>query len=612
MSGARLHDSTSIARTILDGFERHYRVFRAVSAAAKERFEREAWTEATAAHRARIDLYDRRVIETVAAVRRQFPRAASDALWPGVKQAYIALLVDHQQPELAETFFNSVACRLLHRTYYNNAYIFWRPAVSTEHIDALQPTFRRYRRDERGWEALFAAVLRDLHLLNDWEDLERDLLSLAEALSARARANADATGGVELHVLSSLFFRNKAAYVVGRIVGGAGPTPFSIPLLHNERHELYADALLLEREELVTLFSLARVYFMVDMEVPSAFVGFLRSILPERTNADLYIALGLQKQGKTLFLRDLLLHLKHSSDRFVRAPGVRGLVMVVFTLPTFPFVFKVIRDRAEPPKDVDRAKVKAQYHLVKHHDRVGRLADTLEYSDLALPESRFEPELLRELELTAPSAIERDGDRLVIKHLYIERRLSPLDLYVQGADERRLADAMREYGNALSELAGANIFPGDLLLKNFGVNRLGRVVFYDYDEIALLESVNFRDLPAARDDGDELASEPWFGVGPNDVFPEEFPRFLFRSERERAAFTAAHPTLFTATYWRDVQRRLRAGEVPDVFPYPRARRFPRPSRGASASLTPGTAAPSREAGVGASVPLRAADGGAGI
>jgi isocitrate dehydrogenase kinase/phosphatase len=572
MSNDGPHD---IARAILDGFDKHYRLFRAISAAAKDRFERSDWAAVRQASRERIDMYDLRVREAVAALQR-FPRASEEVLWPAIKQAYVGLLLEHQQPELAETFFNSVASRVLHRTYYTNQHIFWRPAVSTEHIESLRETYRVYYPAELGLRRTLKALFLDLQLTSPWEDLERDLHALLHAVSAMLPKPREVTPSLQVHVLSSLFFRNRSAYLVGRLDTGTTELPFAVPLRKNAKGELYLDALLAGQEQMGTLFSLARAYFMVDMEVPSAFVSFLQSIFPGKPRAELYIALGLQKQGKTLFYRDLFDHLRHSTDRFVIAPGVKGMVMVVFTLPSFPYVFKVIRDHFEPPKDVDRKKVMEQYLLVKYHDRVGRLADTLEYSEVALPKSRIDPVLMAELERLVPSQLETDGDRLVFKHVYIERRMVPLDVWLAGADDAKLKRGLFEFGQAIRELAGANIFPGDLLLKNFGVTRSGRVVFYDYDEIAPVTACTFRRMPTARDDDDTMRSEPWFFVGSMDIFPEELPTFLFNTAKARDLFLSMHGDLATPEFWQQKQEQLSGGVEDDVMPYPEARRFAHP------------------------------------
>lgn len=565
-----------VARAILAGFDKHYRLFRTISRDAQRCFELGQWAEIRALTRTRIDMYDLRVREAVDTVTQEHQETLTEAPWPAIKLAYASLLRNHQQPELAETFYNSVACRLLDRTYYNNHYIFWRPQVSTELIESVQPTYRYYYPAAQGLRATLRQIVADLGLTSPWEDVDRDLAAALKAFRAALPRPIEVTETLQVQVLSSLFFRNKGAYLVGRVLlnGVEQQLPFAAPILKNAKGELYLDAVLLRREELGTLFSLARAYFMVDMEVPSAFVAFLKDIFPNKPTAELYIALGLQKQGKTLFYRMLFEHLKYSSDRFKVAPGVRGMVMLVFTLPSFPYVFKIIRDRFEPPKDVDRAKVIRQYQVVKYMDRVGRMADTLEYSDVALPLDRFDPDLLEELEAKTASQLSRDGDRLVIKHLYIERRMTPLDIYLRHADGAKAQRALYEYGQAIRELAGANVFPGDLLLKNFGVTRFGRVVFYDYDEIAPLDTCIFRRIPTPTSEEEEMSGEPWFFVGPHDIFPEEFPRFLFSSPAQRDLFLTQHGDLCTAEFWLQKQEQLQAGIEDDMFPYPRARRFP--------------------------------------
>ncbi|HEV8094144.1 MAG TPA: bifunctional isocitrate dehydrogenase kinase/phosphatase, partial [Burkholderiales bacterium] len=333
------------------------------------------------------------------------------------------------------------------------------------------------------------------------------------------------------------------------------------------------------QDPLVVLFSFAHAYFFVDMEVPAGYVSFLRQLMPKKPRAEMYMSLGLHKQGKTVFYRDLFYHLRHSSDNFVVAPGIKGMVMLVFTLPSFPYVFKVIRDHFAPPKEMDRATVKQKYLLVKYHDRVGRLADTLEYSLVALPLERFDPALVEELKSEAASNIEFEGDRIVIKHVYIERRMQPLNLYLaeaaQDGDDARFSRALIEYGNAIKDLAGANIFPGDMLLKNFGVTRNNRVVFYDYDEIAYMTDCNFRAIPPPSSYEDEMAAEPYWSIGANDVFPEQFERFLVSEPRAREIFLAQHADLSSPQFWLGKQQRIRAGLQDDVFPYPESARFRR-------------------------------------
>ena len=577
---ARASLAQEVARVILAGFDRHYCLFREASVRAKLLYERADWAAMGELARERIQMYDKRVQEAVDELLARFPEAErEESLWPAIKLAYIGLLHEHRQPECAETFYNSVACHVLHRRYYHNEFIFWRPAVATEHLEGEAPIYRCYYPLQRGLRQTLREVAASFHPANPWENLHRDLRSLVHALRTHFPRPLRVRPDLQVQVLASLFFRNKAAYIVGRIINAQRELPFVVPILQNERGELYLDALLVGEAQLLVLFSFARAYFFVHMEVPAAYVSFLRWLMPKKPRAEMYNAVGLAKQGKTLFYRDLHYHLRHSSDRFVAAPGIKGMVMLVFTLPSFPYVFKVIRDRFAPPKDIDRQTVMDKYLMVKLHDRVGRMADTLEYSLVALPLERFEPQLIDELKRECASIIEFDGDSLVIGHVYIERRMRPLNIHVEelkrDGDEARLRGVLLEYGDAIKELAGAGIFPGDMLLKNFGVTRHNRVVFYDYDEIATMTEVEFRSIPAPADYAEELAAEPYWSVGPHDVFPEQFERFLVADPRAREIFLEHHADLMDPAFWNGKQERIRAGVLEDVFPYPEALRFRR-------------------------------------
>ncbi len=564
-----------IARTILEGFDKHYSLFRAISAHARDRFARSDWAAVREAHAARIRMYDQRVRECVDVLRARFAAIpADDARWPRIKQAFIGQLYDHRQPECAETFFNSVACRVLDRQYYRNEYIFWRPAVSTEYLVGEEPCYRSHYAREGGLRETLRDVLLGFDLGCEWEDLERDLDRLVGAAEAHIGGAWESQPNFQVQVAASPFYRNKAAYLVGRARNGDRQYPFVVPVLKNEESgRVFVDALLLDRLSIGRVFSLARAYCMVDTEVPAALVTFLSSILPQRPKADLYTMIGLQKQGKTLFYRDLDQHLRHSSDRFIVADGTKGMVMVVFTLPSFPYVFKVIRDWYPPPKDTDRERVEERYQFVKMNDRVGRMADTLEYSHVAFPLDRIDPTLLEELQTLAPSVTQIDGEHLVVRHLYIERRMIPLDVYLRMASDAQAAAAIDDFGKTVREIASANIFPGDLLPKNFGVTRYGRVVFYDYDEIGKLTDFRFRRFPKPRDYDEELSAEPQFSVGPMDVFPEQFPTFLFPEGRDRDLFMEKHAALADPATWIALQKRCRAEQQEDIFPYGDAVRF---------------------------------------
>jgi isocitrate dehydrogenase kinase/phosphatase len=571
--------ASAIARTLLEGFDRHYALFRDCARAAKRHFEAGNWLAIGHVARDRIDFYDQRVTETVARIESGFAPAALsadalDALWASVKRHYIALLIDHKQPECAETFFNTVTCKILHRRYFNNRFIFLKPAIATAHIDSDPPSYRSYYPMQRGLRQALIDIVLDVGFEQRFADFRGDIVNLVRRLRCTLPRPFRLEANHQVQLLSSPFFRNRTAYLPGRIINGNQRHPFVVAIKHDAQGRLQVDALLTDPLELALLFSANRAYFLTDMDVPSAYVEFLHDLCADKTSAELYTMLGLQKHGKALFYRDLLHHLRHSTDHFVAAPGIPGLVMMVFTLPSFPWVFKVIRDDIAPSKDTDRARVQQKYMLVKHHDRAGRMTDILEYSNVAFPRARFSPELLAELRRSIPSMLEDDGDLVVIRHLYLERRLTPLNLHLFSERGAARDGAVREYGNAIRELAAVNIFCGDLLFKNFGVTRYGRVVFYDYDEIEYLKDCRFRRIPPPPPGHDEMSGDVWYDVAPLDVFPEEFATFLLTDGGIREPFLRYHRQLLDADWWKAMQATLQAdAALPEVLSYPDDIRF---------------------------------------
>lgn len=603
MFPTRLDSSAAyeIAKAMIDGFNRHYRLFRTESARAKHRFETADWPGQQRAQRDRIEFYDMRVRECSNRLEREFKAGEQPMeIWQQVKLHYIGLLVDHYQPELAETFFNSVTTKILHRSYFENSFIFFRPVLSTEYIengapDAL-PSYRAYYPTLYNMREVMQQIVLDFGLHCEFEDLKRDT-ALVMGVIAPLFDHVKIHANFQILALTSLFYRNKGAYLVGKVINGFTELPFALPILYNKAEtHLRIDAVLHGEVDMHVLFSFARAYFMVNMDIPSAYVQFLRSMMPRKPRNELYNALGLGKQGKNLFYRDFLYHLRHSSDQFRTAPGIKGMVMLVFDLPSFPYVFKVIKDFYPPPKETSREQIKGKYLLVKQHDRVGRMADTLEYSVVAFPRNRFTDELIAEIEKFAPSQLEisdRDGNgqlEVILKHVYIERRMIPLNIYLQdafdagGADpantsakaqraREQLEHGVIEYGNALKDLIAANIFPGDMLWKNFGVTRHGKVVFYDYDEIEYITDCVFRKVPKARNEEDEMSGEVWYTVGPKDVFPETFGPFLLGNPVVREVFMKHHADLLDAAFWQKNKDRILQGHLFDVFPYDQSKRF---------------------------------------
>lgn len=563
----------AIAKTILNGFDRHIYLFSEITQSAKQRFEQCQWAEVQLAAKARNDFYDLRVAETLDTIKQDFCISTlDDDLWQAVKIAYVDMLSTHFQPDLAESFYNSVFCHLFERKYYHNAYIFVESSCRLS--QRTPPTiYKRYQPSTKGLYQTIAKIMNNDDLNVPYENLKRDINTLIRAFRQQAHKTRYQLDELQFDILNFVFYRNKGAYIIGRVISPAGETPFIVTVLNNEKGGLYIDALLTEGESMAVVFGFARAYFFVDCQHPHTLVDFLKGLIPHKTRADLYSAIGFHKQGKTQFYRDFLNHLESSDDKFVLAAGIKGMVMSVFTLPSYPYVFKIIKDKFSPSKNMTKKDVKGKYRLVKLHDRIGRMADTMEYSEVAFPKDRFSPELLEELTKVASSIIRYEDNLIIIQHLYIERRMVPLNLYLVDATDEELDEAIYGYGKAIKQLISADIFPGDMLLKNFGVTRHGRVIFYDYDEITYMNEVNFRVKPVAITEEQIYAAEPWYSVDPGDMFPEELATFALANPRYLAAFIKHHPELLEASFWQQCQQNVANGIVEDVFPYPDNLRF---------------------------------------
>ena len=571
-----------IAKTILNGFDAYFADYQNITLGAKARFEKAAWQEVHEANKERIDLYKTKVNQVLRLVHSVTSKDTSMLdLWRDARATYAQLIANHSNYEIAETFFNSVFCSQFHHAHIHDSNIFVKPSRTPDDKPLRDYSIYISYSGRDGLEYMIEDILNDYGFSVPWENQQRDIENICAALRATPLAGLENEKQLRVDMLESVFYRNKAAYLVGRMMFGGQVIPILLPCLNNGRGGIFVDTVLYSNDSASIIFSFTRSYFMVDAPIPSRFVRFLSTIMPLKERSELYNSIGFHKHGKTEFYRHILAHMKVSNDKFVIAPGIKGMVMSVFTLPSYPVVFKVIKDKFDRPKTVTEEIVKEKYKFVSRSDRVGRMADTQEYTNFIFYRNRFSEELLEELQELAPSKLEMDDKWVIIKHLYVERRMEPLNLYLQHAGDEEVREAMEEYGNAIKQLAAANIFPGDMLLKNFGVTRHGRVVFYDYDELCPLTECNFRKIPEPQTAEQELADRPWYTVDEADVFPEEFRLFFSGNPTARKAFEDEHSDLYDYRYWRRLQDRIHAGHVESAFPYRRRWRFKRRARRAS-------------------------------
>ena len=568
-----------LARTILNGFTAYFAEFENITLSARTRFENAEWRATQEASMRRIDIYKLQVIETIDVVEYIAQDQLHDLdFWAQTRDLYAELVRGMTNFEIAETFYNSIFNAVFEHRWIRDDYAFvFSPQGDMPPVD-VRRVLNQYR-TKGDFKTTVANLLFDYGMSLPYEDFDREVARVTDVMTAAVEdAGHDHRADLELHALEHHFFRNKAAYIVGRISGKGLQIPFVLPMLrteHDEEPSVYLDACLLGSDIISKLFSFTRTYFMVDASIPSQYVLFLQQLMPRKAVSEIYSCIGHHRHGKTYYFRTASRHMRSTEDAFIPAPGIKGMVMAVFTLPSYEYVFKIIKDRFTPPKEVTHQEVRDKYQLVKRWDRAGRMADTQEFANLVFEASRFSDELMEELEATCSSQLQINGRALIIKHCYVERRMQPLNLYLKDASDDEVDAVMLDYGNAIKELAAANIFPGDMLLKNFGVTRHGRVVFYDYDEIQPLTDINFRKIPPPRDEFEEMSGQPWYSVGPNDVFPEEFRLFFSGNARARKAFDQLHSDLYEASFWTNLQDKLRDGFVEDFFPYSGKLRFQR-------------------------------------
>jgi isocitrate dehydrogenase kinase/phosphatase len=560
------------AKIILKAFDDYRTKFKIITRRAETRFENQDWHGMKADSNERLDLYKAVLGQVVLDIRRIFNERVNDKeIWTSAKAIYSNLSGELDDWEQAETFFNSVTRQIFTTVGVNPQIEFVDTCSRIKPIRVIQPLYRTYSGD-RTIQVLMETILGTYEDQVAYEDMKLDAQLAAEKVDNRFRDSGYSPRIERIEMLTPVFYRGKGAYLVGRIISSSYSFPLVLALLNTPRG-IVLDAVLMSENEVSILFSFTHSYFHVNVTTPSELVNFLKSIMSRKRIAELYISIGYNKHGKSELYCDLLQHLNRSNKKFELAEGEKGMVMEVFTMLDYDLVFKVIKDRFSYPKNTTREAVMEKYDLVFKHDRAGRLVDAQEFEHLKFSRNRFSDDLIDSLSRNAAQSVIINDDHVIVKHVYVERRVTPLNIHLQKVDEAGALVTVVDYGNAIKDMAASNIFPGDMLLKNFGVTRHGRVVFYDYDELCLLSTCNFRVFPLSRSHDEEMSDEPWYGVGQNDVFPEEFQNFMGLQGSLRETFLEHHKDLFDVDFWRQIQSRINAGAIIDIFPYEQSNRL---------------------------------------
>ncbi len=554
------------AQAIFTAFEEYNAEFRRITQKARDHFESRAWSAAQQDAVRRIDLYDERVNQAVEHIAAMLGDDVHDrAAWAAIKKEYASLIASCPDSEFFKTFLSSITRRTFNTVGVAPDVEFVAlDVIPTEHLQDAMP--RRSYENRGSMKYLVDELLGDFAFATPYRQIDRTIRFVSAEIEAFCRIEGKEGAVRRIEMIEPVFYRGTRAFLVGRMIGRNWTSPLVLAL-KNTDEGLLVDSVILSEADVSILFSFTRSYFHVDLPTVGTTVSFLKSLLPRKPVDEIYTALGRAKQGKTERYRSFFHHLEHSSEKLVHARGEKGMVMLVFTLPSYDIVFKVIRDRFAYPKTASRQDVMERYQLVFKHDRAGRLVDAQEFRQLQFPKDRFDSQLLEDLLTDTAETCRIEGDDLLVDHCYIERRLTPLDIFIKEAPLPQARAAVIEYGQSIRDLARSNVFPGDLLLKNFGVTRRGRVIFYDYDELCFVTDCTYREMPSARYEEDETRAGAWFYVGPHDVFPEQFAQFLGFHGELLDAFMEHHADLLTAKYWRELKNQHTAGDLVEVLPY---------------------------------------------
>ncbi len=559
------------ARKILSAYRAYRSAFDEITERARSRFESRDMDNMRLDTVRRLDLYTEWVLSAQNDVTRLLGSGRRDSgLWLEIRKSYDLLCRDRCDSELALTFYNSVNRKIFETIGIQPDLEFVAPPSPQRDL-SRQPSTTFSIAAERLDDRTVRDILSSYGFKTPFQDLDGDAGLCAEQIRSEILQEYSDPGPFLIRMIRHPFFRDMGAYLIGsierRVEHGQEETPL-VFVLHNEPGGLRVDALLLHIDQLRILFSFSRDYFHVSAPCPASVVRFLTRLMPQKRVAELYIALGHHKHGKTELYRELISHRQIcSDDRFDFSPGQRGMVMIAFNMSQIDLIYKIIRDTFDRPKKTTGRQVMERYDYVFKHDRAGRLLDVQTFENLRVEKCCFTPALLEEIEKEASRTALVNDDHVVFRHVFVERLVVPLDVYIKQAGRKQAEAAVVEYGNAIRDLAAVNVFPGDMLIKNFGVTRLGRVVFYDYDELRPLMELNFRKIPRSRYDEEELSAEPWFSVSPDDVFPEEFERFLGLPSDLKDIFLKHHADLMNPGFWRETQKRIREGLAAPILPY---------------------------------------------
>jgi isocitrate dehydrogenase kinase/phosphatase len=585
LSPEALADARRAAGLILAAHRDYLAEFNALTANAKEIFENRAWTQGSLDAGRRVQLYRDQVNGTWRKLQRLFPeQAAHREFWVGVRQAFLENVFDDYEADIALTFFYSTMRLAFDRQDTPVEYADDGLAEQCE-VGSASPVWRVYPAGPQHLTPSVAQVLETCKFRAPWENAARDAAAAADRLLAEWNSQMAAGSPHDLQMLEPLFLRDREAYIVGKLREGSRELPVVFALRHEERG-ITVDAVLAGKEDMRNiLFVSTRSTFHVRTNGYREVLAFLDTLAPERGHPAMCAVLGFTHPARVALNQRLRRHLRETGERFTPAPGRVGMAMVVFSPPSFPYVFKVVRDFSSKQAWMGRARIMEIYRWVHEMNRGRLMLDAWVYRNLHFPREFFDERVLRELVASAPSSVRLDGNTVVLKHVYAQRRVQPLSAFFDETRDRASRErAIDALGAFIKDLAGMGFFMADCygLPFNTGLTHGSNVALFDFDDLGPILRHRFRETPRLADERDELlwnteTDGAWFSVDENDVLVDEWERFLGVPADLQEYFRNRHGDLFTVEYWDQVQRRIMAGKLHFVLPYPGERRLAKDS-----------------------------------
>ena len=559
------------AKWILQEFDAYYSESRHIPALAQQAFENRDPGQSLELSRRRLSIYSE-VIEALGPkLLQSFPDLnKNEKLWKKVEKIYLPLIKGRYESDLASAFVNSARRMVCQGEWLFVDYGFIQPAKKPADFS------KDIRRDYPGGAKVSAETVWDILKIPGfkifYQDIQEDAHLIADKVNRDLKLGgrkADAVKSIQM--INAGFFRNRGAYLVGRIqLKDDSFKPFIIALL-NDKDGIYADAVLTSRAHAHNIFSSTLANFHVTNARYHELAAFLHTIMPRRSLGLHYSTIGFNHVGKVAVMNEIKDQIFENMEKFEPAVGHPGTVAIAFSSPSSTYTLKVLRDKPTAQykwgKFEGTQSVFNKYNRVHEINRTGSMLDNLIYYNLRFDDDWFDKPLLEELLSQASETVIRHGNTIIFKHLITQAKMIPIPTYIKSATRAKARMAIANLGHCIKNNAAANVFNKDLDARNYGIGDYMKVYLFDYDALEPFTTIKIR-TNQDRFDGEEDVPDWFFEEG--EVFlPEEIEVGLRIEDRELSKyFRDVHGDLLTVEYWEGIQQTLKDGYVPATSAYP--------------------------------------------